>query len=290
MTGFQQPLKPHPYETIIRIASLSGLCLLLVLAIGALTLTPWLWVAFGLLAVGALLFSTKVALWHPRVPAQQPILLMLHSVSDEVIDPTCPNNSLRPHELEQLILSLQHAGYVFLTMDEVLANPQPRAVLLTFDDGYVDNYTNLFPILQRTGAKATCYITNRGETDPVFLTPAQVQEMQASGLVTFGGHTANHTKLDEVPLEVATREIAENVTWLTKVLGHAPRSFAYPCGGRTPEVIEVVKYQGYETAVTMDKKMRPIAENPYLIHRQIIPRGKTPWQAYALATRGRYKI
>lgn len=278
------------YEALIRRSVAQALCCLVVTIVLALCDNGyfWWWVLGEVLLFLGL--SLKFLWWWPRVPAEIPIVLMLHSVSDEVVDPECPNNTLRPKELETLIVSLQKSGYCFQTMDEALDNPLPRSVLLTFDDGYLDNYTALFPILKRTGAKATCYVTNRGSSDAAFVTPEQIREMQASGLVAFGGHTVHHTKLDEVPLAVAQEEIAGNVAWLTEVLGHAPRTFAYPCGGRTPEVIEFVKAQGYQAAVTMNKKMHPFAEDFFQIHRQIIPRGKTPWQAYALATRGKYKF
>ena len=247
-------------------------------------------VVWGGIGLSAGVISALWTWWWPRVPARIPIFLMLHSVSDAVVDPECANNTLRPSELETLIGNLLVAGYTFKTVSEAAEKAGRRSVVLSFDDGYVDNYLYLFPILKKYGVKATCYITNRGETDSTFLTPAQVREMDASGLVEFGGHTAHHTKLDLVPFATAKAEIEANVAWLTKVLGKAPKTFAYPCGGYTDEVIDVVRSVGYRTAVTMHKKMRAVSDNPLLIHRQIIPRDKTPWQAYALATRGKYRL
>ena len=242
------------------------------------------WVAVGVVA------SVRFAWWRPRVPRGCPLFLMLHAVSDDVVDPDCPNNTIRPKELERLILDLRRAGYTFHTVGEVLAEPGERRVALTFDDGFVDNFTTLLPILRRLGAKATCYVTNRGLTAPErFLTAAQIREMDASGLVEFGGHTAGHTVLTEVPKEVAKREIEENRAWLTEVLGKPPATFAYPCGAFTNETIALVREAGYSAALTMRKGMRPVAEAPFRIHRQIVPRGCRPWQAYLIATRGRFR-
>lgn len=244
----------------------------------------------GLLVVGGAL-SLRRAWWLPRVPSTVPIFLMLHSVADDVVDPTCANNTLRPAELEALIVNLLASGYTFQKAIDACRLPAKRSVVLTFDDGYVDNYINLFPILKKYHVPATLFITNRGDEDPKnFLTREQVREMQASGLVEFGGHTANHTVLDTVSLDVAEREMRENYQWLSEVLGEAPICFAYPCGGYDDAIIRAVESIGYTYAFTMHKKMRPVARDPYRIHRQIVPRGKTALEAYLITTRGKCKI
>ena len=278
-----------PYESAIS----WGVALYVAIGILVAVLpVPWA-VRGGLWAVWLGLggwISAKITWWKPRVRRGLPVVLMLHSVSNAVVDPKCANNSLRPTELEQLIVDLQRGGYTFQTLSEATEAPAPRSMVLTFDDGYVDNYTELFPILKRRQVKATCFVTNRGEADPTFLSPAQIREMAASGLVEFGGHTANHTVLDRVSAAEVSREVLENRDWLKQVLGTAPSAFAYPCGGFNEDVIACVKAAGYRWAVTMRKKMQPFIEDPWKIHRQIIPRGKKPWQAYFLATRGKYKI
>lgn len=242
------------------------------------------------LLLPAIWLSLRWTWWLARVPAQIPVFLMLHSVSDAVVDESCANNSIRPQELARLIVDLKAAGYVFQTATEAAEKPLRRSVVITFDDGYVDNYKYLFPILKQHQVKATCFITNRGSADSAFLTPEQVREMYASGLVEFGGHTVAHSVLDTLTLEEAEVAIRENVKWLTEVLGVAPVSFAYPCGGYNDAIVDLVKAAGYRYAFTMHKRMRPVAPAPYHIHRQIIPRDKTPLQNYLLATRGKYKV
>lgn len=246
---------------------------------------------FTALLILSLLASAQYAWWLPRISKHLPIFLMLHSVSDEIVDPICPNNSVRPKELTDLIRNLLASGYTFQTAIDAIRNPRNRSVVLTFDDGLIDNYTILFPILKAFNVPATLFITNRGDTDPErFLSRDRVREMAASGLIEFGGHTADHTVLDSVPADVAAESIRQNFAWLTEVLGTPPLCFAYPCGGYTPEVIEALKSTGYAYAFTMHKKMRPVSANPYLIHRQIIPRGKPPLATYLIATRGRTRI
>lgn len=241
--------------------------------------------------------------WWPRWKV--PSFVMLHSVSDEVIDPICPNNSIRPDELRRFIVALRKEGYAFKTFKDAVESGDRWTVCLTFDDGFIDNYTTLFPILREFGVPATCFVTNRGdsefprsrwsEEDPIppnaaYLTPDMIREMDASGLVEFGGHTAGHTTLARVGLDEAKREIEDNKRWLEKVLGHEVVSFCYPRGGETDEIVRLVKGAGYRYAAAMRKKMRPVATDLYRIHRQIIPRGMPTWKSVLLTTRGKWKI
>ena len=219
---------------------------------------------------------------------------MLHSVNDSVppefARENCPNNAIRPLELERLILALKRAGYSFAKFLDAVERGGAKTVCLTFDDGLEDNYSALLPILRRHSVPCTCFVTNRGAHSPEFLSPAQIREMDASGLVEIGGHTANHAKLDELPPDAARREIVENKLWLEDVLGRSVASFCYPKGGENDSVVRMVRDAGYACAAAMVKKMRPPSADPYRVHRQIIPRGMETWQAYLLATRGKCRI
>lgn len=241
--------------------------------------------------------------WWPRWNV--PSFVMLHSVGENAVDPCCPNNTVRPEELRRFIKAMRKDGYVFKTFAQAIEDGDERTVSLTFDDGYIDNYTVLFPILKELNCPATMFVTNRGDPefpsqlwskeDPIpsdarFLDSDMIRQMDASGLVEIGGHTAGHTTLTKVSIEDARREIFQNKEWLESVLGHKTASFAYPRGGENGEIVSLVKAAGYKYAAAMKKKMRPVAEDYYRIHRQIIPRGLETWKSVLLATRGKWKI
>ena len=248
-----------------------------------------IYVGLILIVAVAIYAFCKCTWWWPRWPRGVPSFLMLHSVSDDVVDASCPNNTIRPRELEALIVRLLTGGYRFRTFTDAASDPGPRDVVLTFDDGYVDNYAELLPILRRQGAPATCFVTSRFD-DPRFLSREQLREMDASGLVEIGGHSSGHCVLTSVDRAEAREQIHANKRDLESVLGHPIASFAYPCGGENDDIVAEVRAAGYRFAAAMVKKMRPVGTDPYRIHRQIIPRGKKTWQAYLLATRGKYKI
>ena len=234
-----------------------------------------------------------------------PSFLMLHSVGDEVTDPCCPNNTIRPKELRDLILALRKKGYSFKTFKDSIETGDRWTMCLAFDDGYVDSYNVLFPILKALQIPATIFVTNRGDTrfskkhwsteDPIpegaeFLSAEMLREMDASGLVEIGGHTAGHTTLTKVGLDEAKREIEENKHWVEGVIGHPIVSFCYPRGGENDEIVSLVKGAGYKYAAVMKKKMRPVETDLFRIHRQIIPRGMPTWKSVLLATRGKWKL
>ena len=219
-----------------------------------------------------------------------PSFLMLHSVGDDVTDESCPNNTIRPREVRDLIVALRKDGYTFKTFKDAIETGDRWTMCLTFDDGFVDNYTLLFPILKELDVPATLFVTSRGKSDKGFLSPDMIREMDASGLVELGGHTSGHTMLTEVSLEEAKREIDENKAWIEAIIGHPIISFAYPRGGENDDIVELVKGAGYRYGAAMVKKMRPVETDLFRVHRQIIPRGMPTWKSVLLATRGKWKL
>lgn len=274
------------YETICK----AGQCAV----IGALVIacvllwTNWLYgIALIIVTLGVTLgISSRYVFWFPRKPKGRPRVLMLHAVSDEVPEGVCDNNAIRPGALKALICDLKRAGYTFFTLEEAFNGEMTlpsRSVVLTFDDGTVDNYTDLFPVLKETNTKATIFATDR--RTPAFLSDDQIKEMHASGLVEFGGHTISHVHLAEVPFEEACEQIKTNYQTLTKLLGKQPCSFAYPYGNYNQAVRDYCESIGYRYAVTMRKKY--FTSDLFQIDRQIIPRDMTRLEAYLLATRGK---
>lgn len=161
-----------------------------------------------------------------------------------------------PPILEEQIQTLQSAGYTFMTAKELgevldgkMTLPQ-KPILLTFDDGHRDFYTNAFPILQKYQVHATNYVISGflGESD--FMTVNQVKTIAQSGLIEVGDHTVHHIDLKGAPLKEVESEINDSKKTLENIIGEPVVSFAYPAGSFDTQAEDVVKQAGFETAMS----------------------------------------
>ena len=140
--------------------------------------------------------------------------------------------------------------------------PPQRSVALSFDDGFADNYTQAFPILQQYDFPATIFLTvnfigtkglpvltDKGYV-PAPLSWEQVAEMDRSSM-TFGSHTLTHPTLSQVSRAEVKKEVCLSRTILQEKLGHDVSLFCYPRGAFTQEVKEAVCQAGYYGACSI---------------------------------------
>lgn len=235
-----------------------------------------LWVAI------TVLLSLRYAWWRPRGAREIPLFLLLGR--------TTPDGqsvwALDFDGLERLIRNLLAAGYRFQTLPEALAAPVRKSVVMTFDGGSREALDRLLPILRHWNARATLFVTDRGELDPRRVKPLEVQELARSGLVAFGG-SVEPLAADATP-EAWQAAIVRNRQWIAGVLGYLPEVFAYPEGVKPETLQPVVQAAGYRYAMTVGRILQPVAAAPFAIPRRPIPAKCKPWQAYLLATRGRF--
>jgi peptidoglycan/xylan/chitin deacetylase (PgdA/CDA1 family) len=165
---------------------------------------------------------------------------------------------------------LHRRGYRSLTLADFLRQPVPRGervVVITFDDGYADNYTEAVPVLRRHGFVATVFLVseyvstariypwdvpkaaNDRDAAPYrVLTWEQVGEMAASG-IELGSHTCTHPELSAISTERCWDEVARSRRDLQEKTGRDVVSFSYPRGDLNGAVIRMVEDAGYAGAV-----------------------------------------
>ncbi len=164
--------------------------------------------------------------------------------------------NVNPNIFEQQIQTLQGAGYTFLTarqlgdiLDNKIAAP-PKPILLTFDDGHRDFYTNAFPLLKKYQVHATAYIIPGFTGGVDFMTQAQLQEVATSGLVDIGAHTVHHIALKGRPYSAVSFEVGQSKAILERTYHISVVSFAYPGGSFDQQAINSIKDAGFTTAVS----------------------------------------
>lgn len=126
-----------------------------------------------------------------------------------------------------------------------------KSIVLTFDDGYEDFYTDAFPILKKYNFKATIYIIVDFIGRHGFLNEKEIKEIAQSGLVEIGSHTLNHYYLKKAPKAVAQEEIFLSKSKLESLFGIKVDTFAYPFGALDEQSIELVKEASYSAAVSV---------------------------------------
>lgn len=239
--------------------------------------------------------------------AQRPIdlpVLMYHSINSKeskageyVITPA----ALR-EDLEWLTKNGFHTVVVQDLIDYVEQGvPLPeKPVMLTFDDGYYNNYLNAFPLLQEFQMKAVISIII-SETDKYsqldenrenysHLTWDQIGEMMESGLIEFQSHSYSlHkngsgdrkgiSKKSGETTEQYQRAVREDVETgqlrFVEMTGYAPTAFTYPFGAVSEDSYPVLEELGFRATLDAQGKLFRLTRDPACLRR--IPRYNRRW-------------
>lgn len=184
-------------------------------------------------------------------------ILMYHSVHPQAQAKN--RTEILVSSFERQMRFLKEHKYNLLSLDEaanLIKNKKRvprRTVILTFDDGYRNFYTDAFPILKKYNLKATMFIivneVSRPQDDR--LSWEEIKTLKASGIVDFGSHGLGPEPLINIKSdEVIKREIFDSKKILESRLGSPVNAFSYPEGRFTDRIRELVREAGYEVAVT----------------------------------------
>lgn len=177
---------------------------------------------------------------------------------------------------------LANNGYTSITMDELYnylvhnESLPDKPVLITFDDGYTDNYTNAFPILKEYHMQATLFMIGDAIGTDRFLSAEQLKEMDANGF-HIEAHTYSHkrlTNLDDMTLQA---DLAKSRTVLESLLQRPIRYLAYPQGFNNELVQQRTKDAGYLMAFTVAPGTVKPGDNLFALNRLSIFEGLDHW-------------
>jgi peptidoglycan/xylan/chitin deacetylase (PgdA/CDA1 family) len=126
----------------------------------------------------------------------------------------------------------------------------PRPVLITFDDGHLDNYTTAFPTMQKYGFTGILYIVGSYVGADNYMNADQIKEMAAAGWEV-GSHSMTHTDLTLLEPQQQRYEVVESKDFLEKTLGVPIRTIAYPFGTSNSSVIDYAHFAGYIAGMSL---------------------------------------
>jgi peptidoglycan/xylan/chitin deacetylase (PgdA/CDA1 family) len=260
------------------IYSMAGICIFLFACNGVVPLNPTS-MPMPTLAPTLTLTSTPLASLEPATlpptfadPATftaspVPTAVWIHQGPYEVVLPifmyhridVSPSNSryyVSPDKFEAEIKLLHDWGYATITLDMLAqainegADLPPRPMLITFDDGHLNNYTTAFPIMQKYGFTGNLYIVGSYMGADQYMNADQIKEMAGAGWEV-GSHSMRHLDLTTLDLAEQKYEIFQSRKFLQEKLGLPIRSFGYPFGNSNTAIVDLVRLAGYTTGMSL---------------------------------------
>jgi peptidoglycan/xylan/chitin deacetylase (PgdA/CDA1 family) len=195
------------------------------------------------------------------------------------------------------LAALGEHGATVVSLDEVArwlggAHRLPeRSVVLTFDDGFLGNYTNALPILETHGFDSTCFMVTNRIGDSGMLSWSDLRDMSKRGM-SVQSHTASHPLLSTIGEAETTRELGKSKAVLEDGLGCAVRHCSLPNGDTNPWYREIARGAGYHTVCGSEFGRNVHGADPYFLKRIAVKRTTTArqlvaylsdrWDVYAL--------
>jgi peptidoglycan/xylan/chitin deacetylase (PgdA/CDA1 family) len=197
--------------------------------------------------------------------------LLYHRVGTEEDCGTSPITCISIENFEMQLNYLLEQKYYFATLDEVVKYVKAeitlpeKTIIITFDDGFQDNYKYAFPVLKKRGIKAAIFINTGfigrrlsakeafGEIESQskdiffnFLSWDEIMEMSNNG-IDFEPHTHTHANLTVLTEPEIEKEIKLSKDILEERLSKPAKHFSYPYGEYNESVRDFVRKMGFES-------------------------------------------
>jgi peptidoglycan/xylan/chitin deacetylase (PgdA/CDA1 family) len=221
------------------------------------------------------------------------IILAYHAIDDLREDRRLAEYGVPGELFDEHLATLAADGWEFVDLDAVLAAQRgegqlpPRALLISFDDAYVDLLDTGCPILERHGAPGLVFAvtdqiggtnawdTAKGAGELALLDAEGLRAVAARG-VEVGAHTATHCNLPTVPAAQLEAELSGCADGIEAIGLPRPRAFSYPYGEWTPALAAAVREAGYETAFTVEWGAQEAGTDPFAVPRVEVHASDTP--------------
>ena len=211
---------------------------------------------------------SEVPVISPNVKVNVPILMYHHiePVARSEGDPVRALGISKDRFDEQMNY-LKNGGYIVIGLADLYRKIATREsteknVVLTFDDGYIDNFEVAWPIMQKYGFKGTFFIISNRIGTSDYMSNEQIKTLQDSGC-EIGSHTQTHPDLTKLSISRLKEEIEGSKASIGEIIGQEIISFCYPAGRFNSQVENEVRSAGYQIAVTTSR-WRPFSTDDLL--------------------------
>ena len=211
-------------------------------------------------------------------------ILYYHLISSPPTNQKNHSIYIPPERFDRHLSLLKRAGYRSIGLDELLdhlesgTRPPGRPMMITFDDGHIDNYTQAFPVLQRHAFSAAifviagsidgrlqlrCSVESNGES---ILTREQLRELAAGG-IEIQSHGMTHADLPALDNKQVLWEMTESRKILEDIIEHPVKYFCYPFGRFKPHHFELAQEAGYRAAFSTFRGRRHNIDERWCLKR-----------------------
>lgn len=255
---------------------------------------PWLWalsLLSGFLILLAVWPGSPAASLAASAEAEEPVevpIIMYHEVNKNNLTKL----GVTPATLEKDLKYLRDNGYETISMTQLIqyvkgGAPLPeKPILLTFDDGYYNNYVYAYPLAQKYGDKIVISVIGKSAQDFSEVKDEnlryghasweQIAEMIQSGCVEIQNHTYNMHKITNgragcqkkrgesiaTYTQAITKDIGTCQELIEQNTGWSPNTFTYPYGRVSEESVEIIKSMGFQATLTCKNGINRITRDP----------------------------
>jgi peptidoglycan/xylan/chitin deacetylase (PgdA/CDA1 family) len=216
------------------------------------------------------------------------LIFNFHHVENNILHPERKHITISPQGLSRFIRTLRLMGMSVVSLRDVLESSNPtgpqsnRQVLLTFDDGYVNNLTEALPVLEQEQCPATIFVlpgrfsgTNEWDQGHLpeqerdaLMSLEQMKTLAASPYITLGSHGMLHRHMTTLSDEENRFEIHESHRILSEQFPEAYLPvFAYPWGECNDQVVELMQGSPYKYAFTVETAQWKPDIHPFRVPR-----------------------
>ena len=227
-------------------------------------------------------------------------VLMYHHVNKHKGDMV----TVVPEVFERQMRYLNKAGYRTLRADELLSyikgdlSFDGKVVMITFDDGWLDNYVYAFPVLRKYNINATIFIATdwikegfdnisdlnshihkhrearrlieQGEAYKAILNWKLIREMSESGLVEFYSHTKSHRKASSMSEDELSEELQKSKQTIEKKLSKDCSYLCWPFGSYNETAVKIARATGYKAVFTTQPGVVKKDSDPFTLRRIVV--------------------
>lgn len=190
-------------------------------------------------------------------------------------DDRYPSTNTPVEAFEEHLKHLSEEGFKSYTVSGLLTDTAAlvkdhKKVLITVDDGYASFMKNGMPLLEKYKMKATLFVNTESVGWSDFLTWEELKELKDKG-VEIGSHSHKHSYFVNLPKDKRAKAFEEDLlkaeSLFEEHLGFIPKTYVYPYGEFTQDMIDVLKKHDYVVSFAQNSGVMSDGSNPYSVSR-----------------------